>query len=203
MPIEAVVFDMDGVLIDSFEAWYATEKPIISELIGRKLGKEEYKEKFFGIATPLLLASLDVPKGEITENVEKHDKDFLNHLDKIRIFSETEVILNSLRENGLKMAVLSNNRKIVLDSTIDNFKLRKYFDIVMGIETKPKPYPDGLLKILDFLKTDKSKAIYVGDTEIDRETGKNADVRTAIIGKEIKSLLDLPGFIQWSEVRYF
>lgn len=203
MPIEAVIFDMDGVLVDSFEAWYATEKPIISELMKKEIGKDEYKQKLFGIATPLLLASLGAEKAKIPQMMEKHDGDFLNHLDKIRLFPEVEVILNSLKENGLKLSILSNNRKIVVDSTIQHFKLQKYFDIVMGIESRPKPYPDGLLKILDLLNIDKSKAIYIGDTEIDRETGKNADVRTAIIGKEIKTLLDLPGFIQWLEVRYF
>ncbi len=203
MPIEAVVFDMDGVLIDSFEAWYATEKPIISELMGKEIAEDEYKQKLFGIATHILLTSLGAPKEKIPEMVEKHDNDFLNHLDKIRIFPEAEVILSALKENGLKLAVLSNNRKIVVDSTIEHFGLKKYFDIVMGIETKPKPYPDGLLKILDTFKIDKSKAIYVGDTEIDRETGKNADVRTIILGNELKSLLDIPGFIQWVDVRYF
>ncbi|HLD56943.1 MAG TPA: HAD family hydrolase [archaeon] len=203
MPIEAVVFDMDGVLIDSFEAWYATEKPIIEKLLNTEISKEEYKTKFFGIATPLLLASLGTPKDKILQMEEEHDKEFLKHLDKILIFPEAKVILNSLKENGMKLAVLSNNRKIVVDSTIGYFKLEKYFDVVMGIEIKPKPYPDGLLKILEVFKVDKTKAIYIGDTKVDEETGKNAGVKTVIVGKHIKTLLDLPGFIQWSEIRYF
>ncbi len=203
MPIEAVVFDMDGVLIDSFEAWYATEKPTIEKLLNKQVNKEEYKTKFFGTATPLLLASLGAPKNKIPEMAEKHEKEFLKHLNKIQIFPETEVILSALKENGLKLAVLSNNRKIVVDSTIEHFNLKKYFDIIMGIETKPKPHPDGLLKILDTFKIDKTRAIYVGDTEVDRETGKNADVRTVIVGKELKTLLDLPGLVQWLDVRYF
>lgn len=66
---------------------------------------------------------------------------------------------------------ISTNRTTTMDMVLDMFKLRSWFEIVVTAltATRPKPAPDGLYMILEHFKLQPEEAIYIGDSDIDRE----------------------------------
>lgn len=195
MPIEAVIFDMDGVLIDSFDAWYHTENLIFQKYCGRSLTKEEYGKDFWGKDTAETCKLIGLSAKETEKVIEWQDTEILKHLEKIKAFPSSKNILKSLKESGLKLGLLSNNRKSLITIILKKFGLEEFFDAVVGDEVEPKPSPDGLLKIAAILKIDKDKTLFIGDTETDSKAGKAAEIKTIIIRKDIRILDELPGFV--------
>ena len=66
---------------------------------------------------------------------------------------------------------ISTNRTDTMDTILDTFALRPWFDLVVTatVAPRPKPAPDGLLMILDRFQVRPEETIYIGDSEIDRE----------------------------------
>jgi len=66
---------------------------------------------------------------------------------------------------------ISTNRTNTMDLVLDTFQLRSWFDMVVTAENapRPKPAPDGLFMILDHFGLRAGQAIYIGDSEVDRE----------------------------------
>jgi len=66
---------------------------------------------------------------------------------------------------------ISTNRTNTMDLILDTFDLAKWFDMVVTAENapRPKPAPDGLCMILDHFGLKPGQAIYIGDSDVDRE----------------------------------
>ncbi|WP_448872217.1 HAD family hydrolase [Desulfobulbus propionicus] len=65
---------------------------------------------------------------------------------------------------------ISTNRTDTMDTILDTFNLRPWFDMVVTAATapRPKPAPDGLLQILDHFQVEPRQSIYIGDSMIDQ-----------------------------------
>ncbi|HEB69549.1 MAG TPA: HAD family hydrolase [Desulfobulbus sp.] len=66
---------------------------------------------------------------------------------------------------------ISTNRTTTMDMVLDMFDLRSRFEMVVTALTapRPKPAPDGLFMILEHFKLQPDEAIYIGDSDVDRE----------------------------------
>jgi phosphoglycolate phosphatase len=95
---------------------------------------------------------------------------------KTEIYDGVKELLDNLKEDGIKLAVMSNKPDFATKSVVYEFFGKDYFDIVLGqrdnIPIKPDPY--SVNEIIDELGVSKNEVIYVGDTATDMKTGKNA-----------------------------
>ncbi len=103
---------------------------------------------------------------------------------------------------------ISTNRTTTMDMVLDMFQLRSWFEIVVtALDTKrPKPAPDGLHMILEHFKLQPEEAIYIGDSDVDREhcagVGvpligfKNPDLVADYHVESFMAIIDLPPFDQ-------
>ena len=101
---------------------------------------------------------------------------------KTRPYNEIFDLLSILKEKGIKMAIVSNkNHNSVLDLREKYFK--DYIEFAFGDMEgeKRKPHPDLLLKAMKELGGDTSNTIFVGDSEVDLLTAKNADVLPVLV----------------------
>ena len=112
-------------------------------------------------------------------------------------------VLEELKKRGIKLAVITNEGKRVTMFLVDSFGITDYFDIIVTRDDVGvlKPNPKGLLKIIDFLKVDKSQILLIGDSPIDIETARNAGItawgvlngfgkREELIAKGAERILD-------------
>lgn len=97
--------------------------------------------------------------------------------DLTEVFPEARATVDHLRHAGLKLALVSQKLRSLIESVLEREGLR--FDAVLGGEDVPdfKPHPGGLLLAMSRLGVEADDAIYVGDTTIDAEAAANAGLR--------------------------
>ncbi len=88
-----------------------------------------------------------------------------------------EMIL-CLRQQGTRLAVLSNKPDFAVKAAVEHF-FPNCFDVVLGgRENIPlKPAPDSLINLMESLGATTNNALYVGDSEVDVLTARNAEIR--------------------------
>ncbi|MHA2222369.1 MAG: HAD family hydrolase, partial [Candidatus Thorarchaeota archaeon] len=87
-------------------------------------------------------------------------------------------LVKKVRDAGFKTAILTNNGRPALDKIVKQVPLLEYFDLIFTRHEspKPKPFPDGLLKVTSELGVDRSEVVYIGDALIDGTAAKRAGI---------------------------
>ncbi|MFW9832562.1 MAG: HAD family hydrolase [Candidatus Thorarchaeota archaeon] len=87
-------------------------------------------------------------------------------------------IVKKLRAVGFKTAILTNNGRPALDKIMEQVPLRENFDIIQTRHEspRPKPFPDGLLKLTSELGVKPSEVVYIGDALIDGAAANRAGI---------------------------
>jgi len=176
--IKAVVFDMDGVLLDSYYVWVKTVDSTAKELGFDGIDEKKFR-KLFGQST-----SKDIEvfmPGKTPEEVEEaYAKYFPQFVGEMTLIDNAFDVLKELKSRGIKIAVATNTVTSLAKSILEKMKLKQFIDVVVGGDQveNAKPDPAILLKALEKLKVKADEALYVGDTIYDVGTGKNAKVIT-------------------------
>ena len=149
--IEAIIFDMDGVLVDSEPIHVEIEKQQF--LLNEVTISEEEHQKYMGTASDMMwrtIAERQKMSLSIEELIEQ------NRTESIRIFSElTEIpvmpglveLLEKLKAKKYPMAVASSSFPEIIDIILEKTQLKKYFKVIVSGEEagKSKPEPDVFL----------------------------------------------------------
>jgi len=175
--IELAIFDCDGVLFDSLEAnrrYYST----ILERVGRApLTSDELANvhMFTTDQAIRLLFTNDSAREEQALRVARE----LNYVDFIPFMNFEPGVPDTLNafKSRIRMAILTN-RTTTMPKLRDVFGLDRWFDaIVCALDVeRPKPDPEGMLRILDAFSVPAEKAVYVGDSKVDEEVSARADI---------------------------
>jgi HAD superfamily hydrolase (TIGR01509 family) len=104
--------------------------------------------------------------------------DSRNYISYLKMEPHLLQALERLKEKGI-LRVINTNRMISMNDIIEVFKLRPYFNMVVTpLNVKnPKPHPESVEKIVEAFKLKKEEIIFVGDSEIDKQTAKSSGVR--------------------------
>lgn len=180
MKYETVIFDLDGTLTDTLADLRNSVNFALSEFGFPKRTYEEIRS-FVGNGVKKLVF-LSVPENTSDEISEKCLLKFKEHYAKNSL-AETKpydgiiCILELLKENGIKTAVVTNKMQPAARNIVEYF-FGDLIDITVGqVDGLPqKPQPDGIYFALNKLNAAKDKAVYVGDSEVDCKTAKNAGI---------------------------
>ncbi|HIE23867.1 MAG TPA: HAD family hydrolase [Candidatus Korarchaeota archaeon] len=172
--IEAVLFDMDGVLIDSERAWYQALNSIREELGFSKVSWEFYL-KHLGQSIEKDVEIFFKGKG-VEEIKEMYIKCFPRFMNQIRLMPDAREVLIKLRSLGLKTGCVTNTPKALAIEILKEFKLLDLLGVVIGGDevARQKPNPEPILKALSILRVSPDKACFVGDTLHDVEAARRA-----------------------------
>jgi pyrophosphatase PpaX len=177
MKYKAVIFDVDGVLLDSGEYIYSAFEHTFTKNNIKDITKDDIN-KFFGKSLAGMLKGLvpDMDPEKLTDDFREWQE---AHFDLIKPFANAEKALSSLRDSGIKIGALSSRKKFVA-KTLKLNGLLPYIDMLLsGADVENmKPHPEGVQKILSEFQIEPHQAIMVGDTPEDVEAGKNAGTDT-------------------------
>ena len=180
VPIDLLVFDFDGTLVNSVPGVVASIHAMQAELnlphkteqeISRHIG---YGEKFLFEA---VLGSKDQKLYE--KAFGAYSKHYRNKsLEETNIFPHLKEILEEFKDK-IKV-IISNKREEFIRLILENHQIAGYFAEIVGGDSSPclKPDPRAIKDILKKYKILPERALFVGDMLVDIETGKNAGVLT-------------------------
>ncbi|PNR95327.1 HAD family phosphatase [Petrotoga sp. 9PWA.NaAc.5.4] len=156
--IKAIIFDMDGVIIDSEPIHYDANKRIFDEL-GIPITQSIYV-KYIGVSNEDMWNEIKNEydlKQTVQELVDRQNLENLEHIKKYakEPISGVVELLELLKNNSYKVALASSSPEILIKEVLEKFQLSKYFDVVVSAESvsrgKPKPdlfiYTAGLLNV--------------------------------------------------------
>lgn len=169
--IKAVVFDMDGVLIDAKE-WHYDALNRALKLFGVEISRADHLTTFDGLPTRRKLEMLTVTDGLprelhgfINDLKQKYTMEIVNARCKPTFVHE--YALARLSQRGLKLAVASNSVRNSVVSMMNKSGLEKYLDIMLSNEdvSRPKPDPEIYLEAMRKLGVSADETLIVEDNE--------------------------------------
>ena len=94
----------------------------------------------------------------------------------------TRELVEKLHQEEFKIAIITNKAQNSADVIAEKF-FGKSVDLVIGDDKKMplKPNPAGIEKALEYFKISKDEAVYVGDSEVDLQTGNNGNLKTILV----------------------
>ena len=177
---KAIVFDLDGTLLNTLEDLCDSVNFALQKHGYPKRTLEETR-RFVGNGVHKLMERA-VPEGTTSEDLEAAFADFCayykEHMeDKTAEYPGTSEMLSALYDAGYKMAIVTNKADFAAQELCGNL-FGKYVKTVVGsVENRPnKPAPDGVYYALQEMQVSKEEAVFIGDSEVDIQTAKNADM---------------------------
>lgn len=179
--IKAVLFDIDGTLLD-------TEKQVIAGLqktLCEQKGLQVADEDLFytlGISGKQVVADFADSDSESDQLLQSWESKMKTNFKDVQIFPGIVDLLEGLREKGLLLAIVTSKNKSEFVDEVTPFGLNSYFQAVITASDtlKHKPNPEPVLKGLDELHVLAEQAIYVGDAVYDLRSGKAAGTKFAL-----------------------
>lgn len=171
MKIKAVLFDMDGVLIDAKD-WHYEALNKALKLFGYEINRYEHLSSYDGLPTKVKLERLTSEKGLpkylhsfINEMKQKYTIDITHNYCRPRF--NHEYALSKLKSEGYKLAVCSNSIKNTIDIMMGMSALDKYLDLKLSNEdvSQSKPDPEIYIKAMEKLNLSPEECLIIEDNE--------------------------------------
>lgn len=180
MKYDAVIFDLDGTLTDTLADLKNSVNFALNHFGFPERTTEEIRN-FVGNGVRRLIY-LSVPENtseEVSESCLSVFKEHYaaNSLVETKPYDGIIDMLKTLKKHEIKTAVVTNKMHSAAVDIVGCF-FGDLIDVTVGqIDgIAQKPQPDGIYKVLEMLGVSKEKSVYVGDSEVDCITAKNAGV---------------------------
>jgi len=185
--IKAIIFDIDGVLLDSRKANIKFFQNLLDKS-GYEVPSDEEVSKVFHMTMWDTIKFLTKEKSE--DRIKKAWQlgcKMSYPMELLSIPKHSKGVIKILSKD-YKLGIVTGRIKRGVDRFFQFSKLRKYFDVIVSFEdyTKPKPNPESLLVALKRLKMSSDEAVYIGDSESDIKAAKAANMKVIIYPKRLK-----------------
>lgn len=185
--IKGVLFDLDGTLLN-------TNDLIIKSF--QETFKHYYPQRAFTlqeiidcIGPTLEQTAMKYYPQNIEEMVQMYRYHYVIHHDElITIYPGIEEMIKSLKELGLKLAIVTSKKRDMTIKAMEHTKILDYFDLIISSDEviNPKPHQEPIELALKGLNLLKEEVIMVGDNSHDIECANHANVKSAGVGWALK-----------------
>lgn len=187
--VKAILFDLDGVLVDSFDAWFHVFNDTLKQFGLKTITKSQFKK---GFGAPIEQDVRKYFKGKTIEEVKRvYNMKYKKWIKSVKLFQQSISILKKLKKEKIKLGLITNSTRIITITILNHFDLKKYFDVIVTMDDvkRRKPAPDMVLKACKILKVKPQNTILTGDTKNDMLAGKKAGCIT--VGYKMKGDLKI------------
>lgn len=195
--IKACIFDLDGTLTNTLDSLVYSTNETLKEMKLPQISEEQCRLFVGNGARVQMEKALGSSGSENLDRIEEamqiygciFDANCTYHVVPYEGITE---MLESMKNRGLKLAVLSNKPHKQAVHVVETIFGKETFQWIQGqIDTVPrKPDPTAVLQIAEKLGATPEETLYIGDSEVDVATGKNAQMHTVGVtwgfrGKEV------------------
>ena len=182
---KAVIFDLDGTLVDSMWMWKAIDIEYLGKFgiplpptLQKDIGGMSFSETaVYFKETFQIPDSLDEIKADW--NQMAYDK----YTKEVTLKNGAGEFLEQCKKNGIKLGIATSNSRELVDATLKALKIRDYFDCVMTAceVTKGKPAPDIYLAVAEKIGINPMECLVFEDIEMGILAGKNAKMEVCAV----------------------
>jgi beta-phosphoglucomutase family hydrolase len=166
MAATAVLWDLDGVLVDSTRFHYEAYRKLLAEC-GREIGFDEFRN-LFGLRNEAILRRLlsELPSAEV-ERLARRKEELFRELiaGKVEALPGAVGLAGRLREAGVPMAIVSSTPRANIELILGSLGLAEAFAAVVGAEDARhgKPHPEGFLAAAERLGAAPAECVVLED----------------------------------------
>lgn len=183
--MKACIFDLDGTLTNTLESMTYSVNLTLEEMGLSKITKDQCG-LFVGNGARVLMekslkAAGDTDASRIEEGMEIYGRIFdQNCTYHVTPYEGIPEMLKALKDKGIHLAVLSNKPDRQTVKVVKAIFGEELFDYAQGQKEgiRRKPEPDGVWYLMEQMHVSKEECLYIGDSEVDAATGRNAGLKT-------------------------
>jgi len=179
MTLPAILFDLDGTLIDTIELILSSARHAFEEWPVRPTDDEWVR----GIGTPLVqqLRAYAANDDQLALLLARYRRYQNEHHDRLtRCYDDVPDVISALADRGHQMAVVTSKASPIAHQSLAFVGLDHFFPVVVGYDdtARHKPDPEPVRVALSRLGVSPDDAVFVGDSPHDILAGNGADVMT-------------------------
>lgn len=188
MNYKACIFDLDGTLTDTLESLTLSVNETMKEIGFPRITQDQCRQ-FAGDGARVLIEKTLRAVGD--EKLSRFDEAFAvyrrifeaNCTYHVAPYKGVPELLQILRDKGMKLGVLSNKPDRQAVHVVETVFGRNVFDTVRGQRdgVPRKPDPTAALAIAEEFGSAPEETLYIGDSEVDAETGAAAGMRVVLV----------------------
>lgn len=185
LPVRAIMFDLDGTLVDSISAYIELAR-VAAAAFGLQVTEEQVRSalatggSFWKAAVPQDRRDGDAILKAISARASQEWPKVLREHGKL--FDGLVQTLDALKSLGIMLGIVSGARQEVLELLRPDGILDRFDAVVLGTDvSRSKPDPEGILKCLGKLNVEPAAGLYVGDAPIDILASRAAGVRVVSV----------------------
>ncbi len=176
----AVLWDLDGVLVDSTRFHYEAYRRLLAEF-GRDVAFDEFRN-LFGLRNESILRRLlgELPPAEVHRLADRKEEIFRGLIaGKVEALPGAAELARRLRDAGVPMAIVSSTPRANIELILGSLGLAEAFDAIVGAEDvrRGKPNPEGVLTGAERLGTAPAECVVLEDAPVGIEGAKAAGMR--------------------------
>ena len=200
--INTIIFDMGGVLVKTDEAivdavFSALKKnglnPTDREIVYKAFGRSNR----FNVETAVSSCYFGTDIDQVSDKCFKtFEQIFPNEvLSEFRLFSGNLEALQILKDKGVKLGIFTGFNRSEAFELLESLKIKDFFSVIVTLDDvkSVRPDPIGVLKALELLKAKNEECLYVGDTVVDIQMARNANLKCVCVksGVQANQLLEI------------
>ena len=207
--IKAVLFDMDGVLIEAKD-WHYEALNRALDLFGMAISRVDHETTFDGLPTSRKLEILSIERGLprelhkfLNEMKQRYTTEMVHTLCRPRFAQECA--LSTLKAQGYRMSVCSNSIRSTVELMMDKANLSQYLDLIVSNEdvSRPKPDPEMYCKAIAHFGLRPDECLVVEDNENGIKAAKASGAHLLVVQDVTQTCLaNIMGRIQELDAFY-
>ncbi|WP_321468143.1 HAD-IA family hydrolase [Halarcobacter sp.] len=186
-----ILFDNDGVLVETEPLYYEASKRALKEFFNVNLQFDDYM-KIMTDGKGVWVAAPNASQKEIVIAREQRDVYYQEYLKKEDIaINDVHEVLNELSKN-YKMGIVTTSRRVDFEIIHNNRGITDFMDFVLCVEDYPKskPYPDPYLKGVEVFNAKKEETIVVEDSQRGLISANKANIDCVIVHNQFTQTQD-------------
>jgi HAD superfamily hydrolase (TIGR01509 family) len=172
--VKAVLFDLDGVLIHSYDAWFRLFNNTLVHFGFQNITEQVFRQHW-GQSTKQDV-EIFMPGRTVAEVREYFNEHYQEYIPYITLDPEAHSVLGFLKDKKLMLGCVTNSHRPITDAIMRHHALHSYFSAVLTADDveHPKPAPDLIVLALKHLDIHPEETVFIGDTITDIKAGTEA-----------------------------
>jgi HAD superfamily hydrolase (TIGR01509 family) len=194
----AVLFDLDGVILDSEQVYFEAMRRAMLDIVGYELTRPEFDREFFGRTALDGLAAWVKQKQrdvKVIESINQRRREYVHQFfsDQVKLYPDGVALLGKL-SGRVRLGLVSSSNRRLADEAITLLPDPNVFEVVVGASDAPKvkPHPDPYLMAMHQLNLSADDCVAIEDSPTGVTAARAAGLRVIAVVRFEAARSELP-----------